>query len=74
MPSENSFQIRTQLSWTPGTKRTLVMIGDAIPHELAKSEAKLDWEAELDALVNDLVCFAMNLIQYFLIGMFFKRV
>ncbi|ELU12197.1 hypothetical protein CAPTEDRAFT_204743 [Capitella teleta] len=43
-----------ELSWTSETKRSLVMIGDAIPHEPHLSEAKLDWQAELDALVNDL--------------------
>ena len=48
-------QVRTKLSWTGGTQRALVMIGDAIPHEPHQSEAKLDWEVELDALVNDLV-------------------
>lgn len=40
------------LSWTPGSQRALVMIGDANPHGVNYPENKLrlDWEVELDKL------------------------
>ena len=43
------------LSWTPGTQRSLIMIGDAIPHEAdyELNKEKLDWRAEADALYNE---------------------
>ena len=45
-------QVRTELSWTPGSQRSLVMIGDNIPHEAnyRRNKLKLDWRKEADAL------------------------
>ena len=45
-------EVRTKLSWTPGTQRALVMIGDANPHEpnYPQNKMKLDWRKETDAL------------------------
>ncbi|KAL8563759.1 hypothetical protein ACOMHN_058275 [Nucella lapillus] len=40
---------QTELSWTPGSQRSLVMIGDAIPHDLSfynNRDEKLNWEEE----------------------------
>ena len=51
------FQIRTCMSWTGGTQRSLVMIGDACPHEPgdAANETGLDWRDELKLLTNQWV-------------------
>ncbi|XP_046542555.1 uncharacterized protein LOC124252925 [Haliotis rubra] len=40
------------LSWTPGSQRSLVMIGDAIPHEAkdSQNEENIDWKTECRAL------------------------
>ncbi|KAH3864180.1 uncharacterized protein LOC127870262 [Dreissena polymorpha] len=45
-------EVRTKLSWTPGTQRALVMIGDCNPHEPSykQNTLKLDWRKEADAL------------------------
>ena len=45
------------LSWQPGTQRSLVMIGDAIPHEADYflNAMKLDWKQEADKLFLELV-------------------
>ena len=50
-------QMRTDLGWTPGTKRALVMIGDAIPHEVDYygNTQKIDWKEEVIGL-RDMVC------------------
>ena len=47
------------LSWQPGTQRSLVMIGDAIPHEADYflNAMKLDWKQEADKLLQELVSF-----------------
>ena len=47
-------EVRTKLSWTPGTQRALVMIGDCNPHEpnYPMNTLKLDWRVEADKL-ND---------------------
>ena len=47
-------QVR-KLDWTPGTQRSLIMIGDAIPHptDYHLNKDKLDWKAEADALYNE---------------------
>ena len=47
------------LSWQPGTQRSLVMIGDAIPHEADYflNAMKLDWKQEADKLLRELVSF-----------------
>ncbi|XP_071083155.1 uncharacterized protein [Haliotis cracherodii] len=40
------------LSWTPGSQRSLVMIGDATPHEAddPQNEENIDWKTECRAL------------------------
>ncbi len=45
------------LSWAPGTQRSLVMIGDAVPHdaEYPLNVLNLDWKEEADYLHRDLV-------------------
>ncbi|XP_025108346.1 uncharacterized protein LOC112572731 [Pomacea canaliculata] len=46
---------QTELSWTPGSQRSLVMIGDATPHPFSyyrDQEEKLDWEEEAKKLAN----------------------
>ncbi|KAH9509178.1 hypothetical protein Btru_049308 [Bulinus truncatus] len=45
-------QVRTDLSWTPGSRRVLVLIGDDKPHEPneACNKDKIDWRAETKAL------------------------
>jgi hypothetical protein len=49
-------ETRTKLSWTPGTQRSLVMIGDAIPHppSYPLNSLKLDWKEEAKALSDEL--------------------
>lgn len=46
---------RTELSWSPGTQRSMIMIGDAIPHPAGPTSRNLDWRQECDQLYNDLV-------------------
>ncbi|KAL4237476.1 hypothetical protein ACF0H5_002192 [Mactra antiquata] len=48
-------EVRTKLSWTPGSQRALVMIGDCNPHEpnYPQNTLKLNWRHEADAL-NDI--------------------
>jgi len=41
------------LSWTPHSKKVLVMIGDAIPHGPKQNPKKLDWKKEAKALGKD---------------------
>ena len=50
-------QVREELTWTHGTQRSLVMIGDAIPHEASDAQNKLniDWKEEVEKLHKDLV-------------------
>ena len=50
------YEIREKLSWTPGTQRSLVMIGDAIPHGTSypMNRMKLDWKVEAKKLHDDL--------------------
>ncbi|XP_045195672.2 uncharacterized protein LOC123551071 [Mercenaria mercenaria] len=45
-------EVRTKLSWTPGSQRSLVMIGDCNPHEpnYPQNKLKLDWRVEADEL------------------------
>ena len=50
-------EAREQLSWTPGTNKILVMIGDARPHPprdygVYFKEEKLDWKEEATKLLN----------------------
>ncbi|KAL3853581.1 hypothetical protein ACJMK2_017115 [Sinanodonta woodiana] len=46
------YEVRTKLSWTPGSQRLLVMMGDASPHEPSypQNTMKLDWKAEVQKL------------------------
>ncbi|XP_035678540.1 uncharacterized protein LOC118417194 [Branchiostoma floridae] len=48
-------QVRTELSWTPGTQRSLVLIGDADPHEpsYGLNTDNIDWREETDRLYNE---------------------
>jgi von Willebrand factor type A domain len=39
-------------SWSPTSTKTLVMIGDDIPHAPAQTPQKLNWRKELDKLVE----------------------
>ncbi|XP_045199051.2 uncharacterized protein LOC123553388 [Mercenaria mercenaria] len=45
-------EVRTKLTWTPGSQRALVMIGDCRPHEpdYSQNKLKLDWRKEADSL------------------------
>ncbi|CAH1269975.1 Hypp4268 [Branchiostoma lanceolatum] len=47
-------KVRTQLSWTPGTQRSLVMIGDCEPHapNYPLNKEKIDWKKEADLLAG----------------------
>ena len=49
-------EVREKLSWTPGTQRSLVMIGDATPHPPTdpQNRRKLDWKVEAKQLHDDL--------------------
>ena len=40
------YEVRAKLSWTSGTKRSLVLIGDANPHEpnYPQNTMRLDWK------------------------------
>lgn len=42
-------QARTELTWTPGSRRALVLIGDDVPHEASEACNKdnIDWREEL---------------------------
>ena len=50
------YEAREKLSWTPGTQRSLVMIGDAIPHPptFHMNTLKLDWKVEAKKLHDEL--------------------
>lgn len=45
-------EVRTKLSWTFGSQRSLVLIGDSNPHEpnYLQNTLKLDWRKEADGL------------------------
>ncbi|KAF6031341.1 hypothetical protein EB796_010353 [Bugula neritina] len=55
-------QARTDLSWTPGSQRAMVMIGDAIPHTVSDYKqimsnykfvkSVVDWRKESDELIG----------------------
>jgi hypothetical protein len=40
------------LSWSPDSLKTLVLIGDDIPHAPAQTPGKLNWRSELDHLMS----------------------
>ena len=50
------YEAREKLSWTPGTQRSLVMIGDANPHppSYPMNRMNLDWKEETKKLHNEL--------------------
>ena len=45
-------EVRTKLSWTPGSQRALVLIGDDMPHgpKFRQNKLKLNWRKEADSL------------------------
>ncbi|XP_060578149.1 uncharacterized protein LOC132735233 [Ruditapes philippinarum] len=47
-------EVRTKLSWTPGSQRALVLIGDDGPHgpSFRQNKLKLDWRKEADSLAS----------------------
>jgi len=49
-------QVREQLSWTPDSQRSLVMIGDASPHPPSYhlNTLKIDWREEAKKLYNEM--------------------
>ncbi|XP_048584326.1 uncharacterized protein LOC5507494 [Nematostella vectensis] len=49
-------QVRTQLTWTPGSQRALVMIGDANPHPPSYhlNTQKINWREEAKKLYEEL--------------------
>ncbi|XP_064623050.1 uncharacterized protein LOC135485180 [Lineus longissimus] len=51
------YEVRTKLSWSPGTQRSLVMIGDANPHgpKYTQNTLHLDWRKEVNMLAKDQV-------------------
>ena len=51
-------QVRTKLSWQPGTQRVLVMIGDAVPHDTTYklNKGKIDWRKETEMLKDMVIC------------------
>ena len=59
-------EVRTKLSWQPGSQRTLVMIGDSVPHDVAyyKKQGKytagksvIDWKEETKRLHDEIVSY-----------------
>ena len=58
-------EVQENLSWSPGSQRSLVMIGDAPPHEASESQnyRHIDWRQETKSL-RDMVGTLHNLIQY----------
>lgn len=42
----------TQLKWTEGSKRIVVMIGDEVPHPVAHNPGKIDWRDEVSNLLD----------------------
>lgn len=50
-------QVRTELSWTAGSRRAVVIIGDNLPHEVdyPQNKLKVDWKDEVRALAADSV-------------------
>ena len=61
-------EVRTKLSWQPGTQRALVMIGDAVPHEVEyysrgfgkKKRKAIDWKEETRRLHEETVSVCTN--------------
>lgn len=45
-------EAHTQVNWREGSKRVLVVVGDAIPHPPAHNPKRLDWRKELDTLTS----------------------
>ena len=50
-------EVQEKLSWSPGSQRSLVMIGDAPPHEASEKQnyRRIDWRQETLTL-RDMVC------------------
>lgn len=51
------YEIRTRLSWKKGSNKSVVMIGDAFPHEVGDpvNKPNVDWKNEAKRLFNDQV-------------------
>jgi len=49
-------KIRERLSWTPGSQRAVVMVGDAAPHHqhYHLNTQHIDWKGELAILRSDM--------------------
>lgn len=49
-------QVREEISWTPGSQRSLVMLGDASPHppSYPLNKLKIDWREEAKKLYNEM--------------------
>jgi hypothetical protein len=49
------FEARTKISWSKLAKKVIIMIGDAIPHELGskRNKEKIDWRAEAGHLKKE---------------------
>ena len=45
-------EVGTQMAWTEGSKRVLAMIGDEVPHGPAHNPKRLNWQTEVDNLLN----------------------
>ena len=48
------FQVHTELSWSPTSQGSLILIGDNRPHELGDNPRSIDWRQEADTL-NEMV-------------------
>lgn len=56
-------KVREEFSWSPGSQRSLVMIGDAIPHPVGHGgNADIDWRVEADRLFVEMVSLFLMLI------------
>lgn len=68
-------QVRENLTWTDGTQRSLVMIGDAIPHPKNDSQNKLkiDWKEEVQKLHSDMVSTVSELLMLWSSGKINKK-
>ena len=59
-------EVRTELSWQPGTQRALVMIGDAIPHgtKYGMNKQKINWKEEVAALNAEVPIYFNHLTDF----------
>ena len=45
-------EARTHMTWTPDSKRILIMIGDQVPHPIAHNPQQIDWKLETKSLLD----------------------